>query len=308
MAVAAFAAWETRGTEVVFARKRSRSLHAKTTCPSRAKQPATPTAAACGHCGPTARTTAGRRAGGPAHLRRRSHLLGFRDAQRRRAAMPQAHFEHPYRMLYDLTAIDERERRSAEGQPAGDFTVVYHLLSLDRNEDVRIRRSRSRATTRICPRSPICGPRPTGTSARCGTCSASASTATRTCARILMPPSWEGHPLRKEHPARATEMGPFRMPAESRTADGGGAAVPPRRLGHAAAAARTSTSCSSTSARTIPARTACCGSSLQLDGEEIVDAGARHRLPPPRRREDGRAADRGTPTSPTPTASTTSAA
>ena len=47
--------------------------------------------------------------------------------------------ERPYRMLYDLTAIDERMRVHREGQPASDFTVVYHLLSFDRNADIRLK-------------------------------------------------------------------------------------------------------------------------------------------------------------------------
>src|SRR5512135_1489156 len=40
----------------------------------------------------------------------------------------------PYRMLYDLTAIDERARTHCLDQPDSDFTVVYHLLSFQRNE------------------------------------------------------------------------------------------------------------------------------------------------------------------------------
>ena len=48
---------------------------------------------------------------------------------------------HPYRMLFDLTAIDERQRIHRQDQPASDFTVVYHLLSYERNADVRRLRS-----------------------------------------------------------------------------------------------------------------------------------------------------------------------
>ena len=34
----------------------------------------------------------------------------------------------PYRMLYDLSAIDERSRLKQDGSIGTNFTVVYHLL------------------------------------------------------------------------------------------------------------------------------------------------------------------------------------
>ncbi|HZD55138.1 MAG TPA: NADH-quinone oxidoreductase subunit C/D [Anaerolineales bacterium] len=119
--------------------------------------------------------------------------------------------QQPYRMLYDLTAIDERVRSHRDGQPPSDFTVVYQLLSFDRNADVRIK-------------VPLKGEYP------------SLKTITDLWSnadwyerevwdmfgikfdghphlrRILMPLTWEGHPLRKEHPARGTEIGPFQLP------------------------------------------------------------------------------------------------
>ncbi|MGD0174071.1 MAG: NADH-quinone oxidoreductase subunit C/D [Anaerolineales bacterium] len=119
----------------------------------------------------------------------------------------------PYRMLYDLTAIDERKRVHREGQPASDFTLVYHLLSLERNADVRIKAAlqgeypTAASITNIFPAAnwyerevwDMFGIKFDGHP---------------NLRRILMPPTWEGYPLRKEHPARATEMGPFQMPAE----------------------------------------------------------------------------------------------
>src|ERR1051326_4595102 len=47
--------------------------------------------------------------------------------------------DRPYRAFYDLTAIDERERNNRQGQPQSDFTVVYHLLSYDRNQYIRVK-------------------------------------------------------------------------------------------------------------------------------------------------------------------------
>ncbi len=126
--------------------------------------------------------------------------------------------DSPYKMLFDLTGIDERVRTHREGQPDSDFTVVYQLLSLTRNEFLRIKVA-------------LKGEAP------------SIPTMTRVwpCAnwyerelwdmfgvnveghphlrRILMPPTWVGHPLRKDHPARATELGPYYLDDEIEQAE-----------------------------------------------------------------------------------------
>ena len=43
-------------------------------------------------------------------------------------------------MLYDLHGVDERLRTKRQGLPSGaDFTVFYHLMSIERNSDVMIK-------------------------------------------------------------------------------------------------------------------------------------------------------------------------
>ena len=123
-----------------------------------------------------------------------------------------AHLHHsvsqPFTTLLDLTAIDERERVHRDGQPIADFTVVYHLFSFERNQDIRLKVPLQEESTSI----------PTATGVW-----ASSNWYERevydmfgitfeghpALRRILMPQTWEGHPLRKEHHARATERGPF---------------------------------------------------------------------------------------------------
>jgi NADH-quinone oxidoreductase subunit C/D len=126
--------------------------------------------------------------------------------------------DRPYKMLYDLSAIDERMRQHRDGQPASDFTVVYHLLSFERNEYIRIKVALAEdclslpTVTRIWP---------------------AANWYEREVwdmfgivfdghpylQRLLMPKSWVGHPLRKEHSARATEMAPYQLPPDKELAE-----------------------------------------------------------------------------------------
>ena len=109
-----------------------------------------------------------------------------------------------YEMLFDLSAIDETDR-------SDELTVFYQLLSLSGNTDLRLKVSLP-AKDPVLPS--ICG---IWRSANWyerelydmfGICVDNHPN----LQRILMPEYWEGHPLRKEHPNRATEMPPYQLP------------------------------------------------------------------------------------------------
>jgi NADH-quinone oxidoreductase subunit C/D len=117
----------------------------------------------------------------------------------------------PYRMLYDLTAIDERVRTDRHDQPAADFSVVYHLLSFERNSDVRVKVA-LKGEYPTLPTVTDIWPAANWYEREVWDMFGITFECHPHLRRILMPPTWEGHPLRKEHPARATEMGPFRLP------------------------------------------------------------------------------------------------
>ena len=119
----------------------------------------------------------------------------------------------PYRTLYDLTAIDERVRTHRQNQPDGDFTVVYHLLSYERNADVRLKVALQDEYPSIQTVTDI-WPSANWYEREVWDMFGVTFEGHPHLRRILMPPTWEGHPLRKEHPARATEMGQFELPDE----------------------------------------------------------------------------------------------
>ena len=118
--------------------------------------------------------------------------------------------DSPYRTLYDLAAIDERVRTHRRDQPDSDFTVVYHLLSYERNEDIRIKIA-LKGEYPSMPTITSIWPSADWYEREAWDMFGITFEGHPNLRRILMPPTWKGHPLRKEHPARATEMGPFRM-------------------------------------------------------------------------------------------------
>ncbi len=121
--------------------------------------------------------------------------------------------DKPFPLLFDLSAIDERLREHRAGQPASDFTVFYHLISLERNEDVRIKVALADDDLSL-PSLTSVWPAANWYEREVFDMFGIDVIGHPNLFRILTPPLWEGHPLRKEHPARATEMDPYEMSPE----------------------------------------------------------------------------------------------
>ena len=102
-------------------------------------------------------------------------------------------------MLFDLTAIDERQRFHRQDQPASDFTVVYHLLSYERNADVRIKVALADSATSLATVTDLW---PAANWYECEVWDMFGITfdGHPHMRRLLMEDDWDGHPLRKDYP------------------------------------------------------------------------------------------------------------
>lgn len=114
-------------------------------------------------------------------------------------------------MLFDLTAIDERDRIHREGQPASSFTVVYHLMSLQSAADeVRIKVALPDHSPSVPSISDI-WPNANWYEREIWDLFGIHFDQHPFLRRILTPPTWTDHPLRKDHHARATEKPPYSL-------------------------------------------------------------------------------------------------
>ncbi|HJU15853.1 MAG TPA: NADH-quinone oxidoreductase subunit C/D [Stellaceae bacterium] len=125
----------------------------------------------------------------------------------------------PYRMLFDLFAIDERLRTHRDGQPRSDFTIVYHLMSFAAGGgDIRIKVPLVGDTPSL-PTITDLWPNANWYEREAWDMFGVVFSGHPHLRRILLPPWWEGHPLRKDYPARATEIGLFSLDEEKTRAE-----------------------------------------------------------------------------------------
>ena len=152
--------------------------------------------------GPDAFTVQPTRTGVPVVWVKREQLLEVGDFLKK---LPK-----PYVMLFDLHGMDERLRTHRDGLPAADFSVFYHLISIDRNRDIMLKVALSENDLHL-PTFTKLFPNANWYERETWEMFGITFDGHPNLRRIMMPPTWEGHPLRKDYPARATEFDPFEL-------------------------------------------------------------------------------------------------
>jgi NADH-quinone oxidoreductase subunit C/D len=120
---------------------------------------------------------------------------------------------HPaqtYRLLLDISAVDERLRAQKPHPRCRDFTLVYHLLRPEDGAEIRLKVPLEEAAL-TAPSLTALWPNANWYEREVWDMFGITFDNHPDLRRILMPESWDGHPLRKEHFSRATEQGPFVM-------------------------------------------------------------------------------------------------
>ncbi|MGP1945371.1 MAG: NADH-quinone oxidoreductase subunit C/D [Arsenophonus sp. ER-QC15-MAG3] len=119
----------------------------------------------------------------------------------------------PYIMLFDLHAIDERQRMHRQNLPEADFSIFYHLISIERNRDIMLKVALNEKDLNI-PSIVSLFPNANWYEREVWDMFGIIFIGHPNLRRLLMPMTWQGHPLRKDYPARATEFDPFFLTKE----------------------------------------------------------------------------------------------
>jgi NADH-quinone oxidoreductase subunit C/D len=180
------------------------------------------------------------------------------------------YIDRPFGVLYDLTGIDERVRVHRDGQPDSAFTVVYHLLSYQRGQDIRLKVALPEATLSL-PSITDIWPAANWYEREAWDMFGIEFDGHPNLRRIILPPTWKGHPLRKDHPARATEMEPFSLTQEKEDAEQEALRFVPEEWGMKRHGEESDFMFLNLGPN-HPSAHGVFRIALQLDGEEIVDA------------------------------------